>query len=288
MRVFNWTFLLRAALAVPVAGLIGATVSTLTTGTTIASTKLNCTASDWTPRGFCGRNSAYCADVCAGPYNHAPPGNWYATRSRQRIERRRPAARGGGSERPARARGQWEHQRQAQRHTAAAPAAAAASSGQRHQRQQRTNQRQQRGEPAAAPAAASGGTSGDQRREQQRQQTSGSQRGTTSGVTQRQRPAAESGSGRQPAAAAGSSSGTSGAAAAVEQWGATGATVTRQRQHAPADRAGCRSAALLSATCDRTPPPGHARRQRFRPASPGSVGAALGFRRPRAYGCPST
>ncbi len=79
MRVFNWTFLLRAALAIPVAGLIGATVSTLTTGTTIASTKLNCAASDWRPRGFCGRNSAYCAAVCADPYNHASTGNWYSS-----------------------------------------------------------------------------------------------------------------------------------------------------------------------------------------------------------------
>ena len=47
MRVFNWTFLLRAALAVPIAGLIGAAVSTLTTGKTVASTKPNCVANDW-------------------------------------------------------------------------------------------------------------------------------------------------------------------------------------------------------------------------------------------------
>ena len=86
MRVFDRMFLLRVALAVPVAGLVGAAVSTFTTQTTIASARPNCVANDWTPRGFCSRNRAYCAAHCADPYKHPLPlTNLYSTRDFSRA-----------------------------------------------------------------------------------------------------------------------------------------------------------------------------------------------------------
>ena len=68
MRVFTWTSLLRVALTLPVAGLVGVAATSFTAGTMSASAKLNCSAEDPMATAFCGgnHNPGGLASVAAG------------------------------------------------------------------------------------------------------------------------------------------------------------------------------------------------------------------------------